>query len=69
MTTTHDDRLWTAQDVADYLGIPKATLYRWRCVGSPSPEGFIIGRHLRFDPAKVRAWVHDRATADDGPRG
>ena len=27
------DRLWSVQDVADYLGIPPRTLYNWRCRG------------------------------------
>jgi excisionase family DNA binding protein len=63
MAATDGDKLWTAQDVADYLGIPKGTLYRWRCVGSPSPEGMIIGRHLRFEPEKVRTWA--RAQVDN----
>jgi hypothetical protein len=27
---TSSDRLWSVQDVADYLGIPNKTLYNWR---------------------------------------
>ena len=26
-------KLWTVQDVADYLGVPVKTLYQWRCTG------------------------------------
>jgi excisionase family DNA binding protein len=55
------ERLWTPQEVADYLGIPLATLYRWRSMGSPAPEGIRLGRHLRFDPATVRDWAASRS--------
>lgn len=27
------ERLLTTQEVADYLGVPVATLYRWRTAG------------------------------------
>jgi excisionase family DNA binding protein len=60
MEVTHRpgrDRLWTPTEVADYLAIPLATLYRWRSTGSSAPEGIRIGRHLRFDPNEVRAWA------------
>jgi excisionase family DNA binding protein len=54
---TSPQRLWTAQEAADYLGVPLATLYRWRSAGSPAPEGIRFGRHLRFDPDEVRSWA------------
>jgi excisionase family DNA binding protein len=55
------ERLWTPQEAADYLGIPLATLYRWRSMGSPSPDGMRLGRHLRFDPTTIREWAASRA--------
>ncbi|MFD5663956.1 helix-turn-helix transcriptional regulator [Streptomyces anthocyanicus] len=35
------------------------TVYQWRRkrIG---PRGFRVGRHLRFDPEDVRAWVKSR---------
>jgi excisionase family DNA binding protein len=57
MTTPAPERLWTPKEAAEYLGIPVATLYRWRSLGSPSPEGIRIGRHLRFNPDAVRSWA------------
>jgi excisionase family DNA binding protein len=60
------ERLWTPKEVADYLGIPLATLYRWRSMGSPAPEGIRLGRHLRFDPATVRNWAASRADSCRG---
>lgn len=49
-------RLWTVQDVSAFLGVPVATLYAWRHKGE-GPRGLRIGKHLRFVPDDVRAWV------------
>jgi excisionase family DNA binding protein len=54
MNTT-SDRLWSVQDVADYLGIPVKTLYNWRCRGI-GPRARRVGRYLRFEEHDVRAW-------------
>jgi excisionase family DNA binding protein len=56
MTTTTVDPLWSVDDVAAYLRVPKATLYQWRYLGC-GPKAIKVGRHLRYDPAEVRAWV------------
>ncbi|MEU1598578.1 helix-turn-helix domain-containing protein [Streptomyces sp. NPDC005708] len=49
-------RFLTPVDVADLLGVPLETVYQWRRkrIG---PRGFRVGRHLRYDPEDVRAWV------------
>ncbi|MEU6318227.1 helix-turn-helix domain-containing protein [Streptomyces sp. NPDC047009] len=49
-------RFLTPVDVADLLGVPLETVYQWRRkrIG---PHGFRVGRHLRYDPEDVRAWV------------
>lgn len=54
------DRLWTFQDVSDFLGVPVGTLYQWRVRGE-GPPAFKIGRHVRFDPDRVRAWLAESA--------
>jgi excisionase family DNA binding protein len=54
MTTT--ERLWTVDEVAAYLGVPKQTLYQWRTRGD-GPVGFRIGKYVRYSPDDVRAWV------------
>ncbi|KAB2351621.1 helix-turn-helix transcriptional regulator [Actinomadura rudentiformis] len=52
-----DDRLWKPEEVAAFLGdIPVATLYRWRHQGT-GPKARRIGKHLRYRPEDVRAWV------------
>jgi excisionase family DNA binding protein len=50
------DRLWTVDDVAAFLGVPVGTLYQWRHRRT-GPRAAKLGRHLRYDPAEVRAWV------------
>jgi excisionase family DNA binding protein len=52
--------LWTLQDVSEFLNVPVCTLYQWRVRGE-APPAFKVGRHVRFDPDRVRAWVMDSA--------
>lgn len=54
------DELWSIEDVAAFLRVPVETLYRWRKV-KYGPPAARFGRHLRYDPAEVRAWVSSRA--------
>jgi excisionase family DNA binding protein len=61
-------RLWTAQDVADYLTVPLATLYQWRYLGT-GPTAYRVGRHLRYEPAAVQAWLNQRANRSNGLKG
>ncbi|MGC4765007.1 helix-turn-helix transcriptional regulator [Micromonospora sp. DT46] len=60
MTTPTTERLWSVADVSAFLGIPVGTLYQWRHrrIG---PRASRVGRHLRYDPADVRAWFHKKA--------
>ncbi|MGC7097100.1 helix-turn-helix transcriptional regulator [Amycolatopsis lurida] len=50
------DRLWTVDDVSTFLGISVKTLYQWKWRGEGPPVAK-VGRHLRYNPAKVRAWL------------
>ena len=54
-------RLWTAHDVADYLGVPLTTLYQWRYLGT-GPAAYRVGRHLRYEPSAVQAWLQQHAS-------
>ena len=53
------DKLWTVDDVSAFLGVPVATLYQWRTRGE-GPPCVRLGKHLRFDPDRVRAWFGDQ---------
>ncbi len=52
------DRLLTAGELADYLGVPGATLYAWRYRGQ-GPAGFRVGKHLRYRWSDVECWVRE----------
>jgi predicted DNA-binding transcriptional regulator AlpA len=54
--------LWGVDQVSAFLGVPVETLYQWRKrkYGPPSAR---VGRHLRYDPADVRAWFRRQAAA------
>lgn len=52
---TVSEALWGFEEVAAFLKVPEATLRRWRFYGT-GPTGVRIGRHVRYDPADVRAW-------------
>jgi len=60
MSATTIESLWDIEDVAAYLRVPVETLYRWRKQRS-GPPAARVGRHLRYDPADVRAWLKERA--------
>ena len=53
------DRLLTVAELADYLGVPVATLYQWRYRGE-GPPGFRVGRHLRYRWSDIQQWIETR---------
>ncbi|MEV6994489.1 helix-turn-helix domain-containing protein [Streptomyces sp. NPDC093228] len=63
LTAGLPDRYLTPNDIADVFGVPVETVYQWRKKRT-GPPGFRIGRHLRYDPADVRAYVTQRKGAD-----
>lgn len=69
MTKPHQvERLLTPDEVAEILGVPKATLYRWR-YHREGPESMRIGRHLRYRASAVEAFISERETGGPGRRG
>ncbi|WP_420711383.1 MULTISPECIES: helix-turn-helix transcriptional regulator [Streptomyces] len=60
MATRLPDRYLTPEDLVELFELPSVeTVYQWRRkrIG---PRGFRVGRHLRYDPEDVRAWVKSR---------
>lgn len=53
------DPLLTAQELANFLGVPLSTLYAWRYRGE-GPRGFRAGRHLRYRKSDVDKWINDQ---------
>ena len=65
-TVVPGERLLGPQEVASYLGLPVKTLYQWRYKGV-GPPGLRIGRHVRYRPEDVEAWLH--RVSELGQRG
>lgn len=53
-------RMWTVQDVAEFLRVPVQTLYEWRTKGY-GPKGIRVGRYVRYRREDVLAWVESQA--------
>lgn len=58
-----DDVLLSPQRLANYLGVPLATVYRWRCEGT-GPRGIKVGKHVRYRQRDVEAWLDTRSDPD-----
>lgn len=56
--------LMSMEDLADFLGVPVATIYDWR-VDDKGPCGVRVGRHVKFTQADVLAWID--AQREDRP--
>ena len=53
------DRLLTVQELANYLGVPVATIYAWR-YRREGPPGFRVGRHVRFRRSDIEEWLNNQ---------
>lgn len=51
---------WSHADTARYLGVPEATLHQWLYKGT-GPRSYKIGRHRRYRPEDVEAWLEAQA--------
>ena len=56
------ERLLSIPEVADYLGVPVATIYRWRYTRD-GPVGYRVGRHVRYRPSDVERWLETQRDA------
>ncbi|ROR44701.1 helix-turn-helix domain-containing protein [Kitasatospora cineracea] len=61
------DTMWTLQELADFLKVPKQTVYQmnWRGTG---PRSYKVGRHRRYDPVDVRTWLKARSSDAEDAR-
>jgi excisionase family DNA binding protein len=53
-------RLWTPDELADYLGVTKHCVYSWSSRGG-GPKVVRVGARLRYRPDDVDEWL-DRIT-------
>jgi len=61
--TTVVEPLLSVQELAEYLGVPVATLYQWR-TKRYGPVGLRVGKHIRYRRQEVERWL---ASLSDGP--
>lgn len=56
------ERLWTLDDLAAFLRVPKDTIRTWSKHGE-GPKGYKVGRHVRFKASDVERWLESRDPA------
>lgn len=49
----------TVEDLAEYLGLPVATIYKQRAEGT-GPPGYRIGKYARWKRSEVEAWLETK---------
>ncbi len=57
--------LLSIETLAEYVGVPVVTIYRWRTEGK-GPCAVRIGRHLKFSLSDVRAWLQTVRESEPG---
>ena len=60
--------LMSIEDLAEFLGVPVATIYDWRVDGK-GPCGIRVGRHVKFAVSDVRDWLAQQREAAPGQSG
>jgi excisionase family DNA binding protein len=53
----------TTEDVSKVYKVPVATIYKWRGEGK-GPRALKVGKHLRFRPEDVEAYLDEMAETD-----
>lgn len=57
-----DDRWLSVDEIAEYLGVSKDTVYTW--VTSKGMPGHKVGRFWKFKRSEIDEWVHHGKPAD-----
>ena len=58
-----DDRWMSVDEIAEYLGVSKDTVYAW--VTKKGMPGYKVGRFWKFKREDVDLWVRDGGAASD----
>jgi excisionase family DNA binding protein len=59
--------LLTPEALAELVGVPLKTIYRWNFTGD-GPPPVHVGRHVRYRPQDVDEWIHSRTEHRDPAR-
>jgi excisionase family DNA binding protein len=60
------EKLLSAEELAEILGVPLGTVYRWNYAGG-GPPVLKIGRHAKYRPADVERYLEEKAKASARP--
>lgn len=61
-------KLLNSTEVAEWVGVPVGTLNNW-AYQHKGPPYVRVGRHRRYDPARVQAWIDSQTRGGDGCEG
>lgn len=56
------DKLLSVEELAELLGVPVGTIYRWNHIGT-GPQAIKVGRHVRYRQTDIDRWLDQRAGA------
>lgn len=59
MAGREGERLLTVKELAELCQVSVETVYYWRVKGY-GPQGIRVGKHVRFRPSVVEAWLDDQ---------
>jgi len=54
------EKLLSTDELAEYLGIPKGTLYNWNSRGDNTIPRYPVGRHVKYRVSDVEKWLAER---------
>lgn len=54
-----NDRLYSPEQLAEYLGVPVATIYMWNH-RKTGPKRISVGKHTRYRKSDVERWLDGR---------
>ena len=52
------EKLWTVEELAEFVGVPATTLYHWRGEGK-GPKAIRVGRYLRYPEGEIEKWLDE----------
>lgn len=61
MSEHQPEQLLTTEQVAEWLQIPADTVAWWR-KRRRGPKAVTVGRHVRYRPSDVEAWLEQQAS-------
>ncbi len=62
MNTTLEDRWLAVEEIADYLGIKRDTVYKW--IERKNMPAHKVGSLWKFKKSEIDEWIHSGQAAD-----